>query len=185
MKFLHFTTPFLITLFLITTACSQDPAVESKIESSIDTTINSNIEWVSLEEAQKEAKATGKKVLIFGYADWCTYCMKMRKETYPSENVQESIDADYIPVQINGESEEEIVFNGETYKSYELARYLRLSSYPTHYFLNSEGKIIGAQPGFLPADVFSPLMDYVSEGLFGEVSFMDYMENKGIKLEQE
>jgi thioredoxin-related protein len=111
--------------------------------------------------------------------------MKMRKETYPSENVQKSIDADFIPVQINGESEEEVVFNGKTYKSYELARNLRLTSYPTHYFLSSEGEIIGAQPGFLPADVFSPLMDYVSEDLFGEVSFLDYMESKGIKLEQE
>ncbi|HCT54449.1 MAG TPA: hypothetical protein DF712_18545, partial [Balneola sp.] len=80
---------------------------------------------------------------------------------------------DFIPVQINGESEEEIVFNGKTYKSYELARYLRLSSYPTHYFLNSDGEIIGAQPGFLPAEVFSPLMNYVSEDLFGKVPFLD------------
>ena len=150
-----------------------------------DSTVDSGIKWQSLEEAQKEAKETGKKVLIFGYADWCTYCMKMRKETYPEENVQKSLTDDFIPVQINGESEEEIVFNGKTYKSYELARYLRLTSYPTHYFLNSEGKIIGAQPGFLPADVFSPLMDYVSEDLFGKVSFLDYMEKKGIKLEQE
>lgn len=133
----------------------------------------------------KKAKETGKKVLVFGYADWCTYCMKMRKETYPEENVQKSLSDDFIPVQINGESEEEIVFNGKTYKSYELARYLRLTSYPTHYFLNSEGKIIGAQPGFLPAEVFSPLMNYVSEDLFGKVPFLDYMEKKGIKLEQE
>lgn len=150
-------------------------------ESSVD----SGVEWQSLEEAQKKAKESGKKVLIFGYADWCTYCMKMRKETYPEENVQKSLSDDFIPVQINGESEEEIVFNGKTYKSYELARYLRLTSYPTHYFLNSEGKIIGAQPGFLPADVFSPLMNYVSEDLFGKVPFLDYMEKKGIKLEQE
>jgi thioredoxin-related protein len=162
-----------IVIFLFGDACAQD------------TTAVSSVEWQSLEEAQKQAKETGKKVLIFGYADWCTYCMQMRKETYPADNVQESLEKDYIPVQINGESEEEIVFNGETYKSYELARFLRLTSYPTHYFLDSEGKIIGAQPGFLPADVFSPLMDYVSEGLFGEVTFLDYLEEKGIKIEQD
>jgi len=152
---------------------------------SQESDIDSGVNWQSLEAAQKEAKETGKKVLIFGYADWCGYCRKMRKETYPEDKVQESLEKDYIPVQINGESEEEIVFNGKKYKSYELAQYLRLTSYPTHYFLNSEGKIIGAQPGFLPADVFSPLMNYVSEDLFGEVSFLDYMEKKGIKLEQD
>jgi thioredoxin-related protein len=173
MKFLRLTIPLLLAFLSAGTTLAQ--------ESSVD----SGVEWQSLEEAQKKAKESGKKVLIFGYADWCTYCMKMRKETYPEENVQKSLSDDFIPVQINGESEEEIVFNGKTYKSYELARYLRLTSYPTHYFLNSEGKIIGAQPGFLPADVFSPLMNYVSEDLFGKVPFLDYMEKKGIKLEQE
>lgn len=173
MKFFRLTIPLLLTLLIVSTTLAQ--------ESSVD----SGVEWQTLEEAQKKAKETGKKVLVFGYADWCTYCMKMRKETYPEENVQKSLSDDFIPVQINGESEEEIVFNGKTYKSYELARYLRLTSYPTHYFLNSEGKIIGAQPGFLPAEVFSPLMNYVSEDLFGKVPFLDYMEKKGIKLEQE
>jgi thioredoxin-related protein len=168
----------LIILVIISLFCSE-------ISLAQESTVDSGVKWQSLKEAQKEAKETGKKVLIFGYADWCTYCMKMRKETYPEENVQQSLTDDFIPVQINGESEEEIVFNGKTYKSYELARYLRLTSYPTHYFLNSEGKIIGAQPGFLPADVFSPLMNYVSEDLFGKVSFLDYMEKKGIKLEQD
>lgn len=173
MIFLRLTIPLLLALLSVSTTLAQ--------ESSVD----SGVEWQTLEEAQKKAKETGKKVLVFGYADWCTYCMKMRKETYPEDNVQKSLSDDFIPVQINGESEEEIVFNGKTYKSYELARYLRLTSYPTHYFLNSDGKIIGAQPGFLPAEVFSPLMNYVSEDLFGKVPFLDYMEKKGIKLEKE
>ena len=159
--------------------------IASNVSIAQESTVDSGVKWQSLEEAQKKAKETGKKVLIFGYADWCTYCMKMRKETYPAENVQKSLSDDFIPVQINGESEEEIVFNGKKYKSFELARYLRLNSYPTHYFLNSDGEIIGAQPGFLPADVFSPLMNYVSEDLFGKVPFLDYMEKKGIKLEQD
>ncbi|OAN62956.1 hypothetical protein A8B79_01655 [Balneola sp. EhC07] len=173
MIFLRLTIPLLLALLSVSTTLAQESLVDS------------GVEWQTLEEAQKKAKETGKKVLVFGYADWCTYCMKMRKETYPEDNVQKSLTDDFIPVQINGESEEEIVFNGKTYKSYELARYLRLTSYPTHYFLNSDGKIIGAQPGFLPAEVFSPLMNYVSEDLFGKVPFLDYMEKKGIKLEKE
>ena len=173
MKILRPTISLLVAVFFISIAYSQE------------VTIDSNVEWQSLEEAQKEAKKTGKKILIFGYAEWCTYCRKMRKETYPAKNVQKSLNEDFIPVQINGESDEEVVFNGKKYKSVELARYLRLTSYPTHYFLNSEGKIIGAQPGFLPADVFSPLMNYVSEDLFGKVPFLDYMEQKSIKLEQD
>ena len=173
MKIFRLLVPTLILFFITAPLQAQEENIDS------------GVEWQSLEKAQKEAKETGKKILIFGYADWCGYCRKMRKETYPAENVQKSLDADFIPVQINGESKEKVVFNGKTYKSVELARYLRLTSYPTHYFLNSEGEIIGAQPGFLPPEVFSPLMDYVSEGLFGKVPFLDYMENKGLKIEQD
>ena len=113
MKILRPTISLLVAVFFISIAYSQE------------VTIDSNVEWQSLEEAQKEAKKTGKKILIFGYAEWCTYCRKMRKETYPAKNVQKSLNEDFIPVQINGESEEEVVFNGKKYKSVELARYLR------------------------------------------------------------
>jgi len=102
MKLLRLTIPLVLALLSVSTALAQ--------ESSVD----SGVEWQTLEEAQKKAKETGKKVLVFGYADWCTYCMKMRKETYPEENVQKSLSDDFIPVQINGESEEEIVFNEMT-----------------------------------------------------------------------
>ena len=55
----------------------------------------------------------------------------------------------YIPVQLDAESEAEIVFNGKNMPKYELARYLRLDSFPIHYFLSSDGEIIGAQPDLL------------------------------------
>lgn len=138
----------------------------------------SGIKWASLEEAQAEAAETGKKVLIFGYADWCTYCMKMRKETYTDEKVRKAIYGDFIPVQLNGEAETEVTFNEETYKSWELGRYLRLTSFPTHYFIDSDGTILGAQPGFLPAEIFEPLLRYIGEDQFGKVKFEDYLKEK-------
>lgn len=152
---------------------------------SQESAIDSGINWKTLEEAQKEAKATGKKIVIFGYADWCGFCRKMRKETYTQEKVQKLMNEVYIPVQLNGESEEDVVFNGKKYKTVDLARNLQLSSYPTHYFLDADGKLIGMQPGFLPADVYAPLLAYIAEDKFGEISFTDYMEQQGVILEQD
>ncbi len=146
----------------------------------------SGIKWVSLKEAQAEAAETGKKVLIFGYADWCTYCMKMRKETYTDERVRKALYTDFIPVQLNAEAEKEVTFNGDTYRSWELGRYLRLQSFPTHYFIDSDGTILGAQPGFLPAEIFAPLMSYIGEDQFGKVKFEDYLKEKeNIIIDQE
>lgn len=138
--------------------------------------IDSGFDWYSLSEAQEMAKEDGKKILLFGYAEWCTYCLKTRKETFPDSTVLASIKKYYIPVQLNGESEEEVEFNGKKIKAVELARYLRLGSFPTHYFISSEGEILGAQPGFIEAFIYSPLLEFVGSDAYGNMSFEDFVE---------
>lgn len=133
-------------------------------------------EWVSLEDAQIESVETGKKILLFGYAEWCGYCRKTRKETFPDSTVLATIGEYYIPVQLDAESEREITYNGKTMPEFELARYLRLSSYPIHYFLDSDGELIGAQPGFIEPFVYGPLLEYVGSDAYKNQSFEEYFE---------
>lgn len=139
---------------------------------------NSGFEWYTLDEAQKKAKKTGKSILLFGYAEWCTYCLKMRKESFPDSTVLQSIEEFYYPVQLNGESEERVVYNGKTMPAKELARYLRLTSFPTHYFINSEGEILGAQPGYIEPFIYAPLLEYVGSGAYGEMGFEEFLEKE-------
>jgi thioredoxin-related protein len=155
-----------ISLFVIQTSLLAQAQREMEV----------GFEWSSLEEAQIEAAETGKKILLFGYAEWCTYCLKTRRETFPDSTVLASIDQFYIPVQLDAESEREITYNGNTMPEYELARYLRLSSYPIHYFLDSSGELIGAQPGFIEPFVYGPLLDYVGSDAYKNQSFEEYFE---------
>ncbi|MEQ9264274.1 MAG: thioredoxin fold domain-containing protein [Balneolaceae bacterium] len=140
---------------------------------------NSGFEWVTLADAQVQAKESGKKILLFGFAEWCTYCLKTRKETFPDSTVLASISNYYIPVQLDGESDTEIEFNGQTLKENELARYLRLTSFPTHYFIDSEGEILGAQPGFIEPDIYTPLLDFVGTDSHKKMSFEEFFEKGG------
>lgn len=166
-----------ITLFVAVYFNSSNSYAQSQSE------INSGFEWLSLDEAQKKAKETGKSILLFGYAEWCTYCLKMRKESFPDSSVQKSISDYYLPVQLNGESEERVVYNGKTMPAKELARYLRLASFPTHYFIDSNGEILGAQPGYIEPEVYSPLLDYVGSGAFGSMGFEEFLKKEG-KLQE-
>ena len=97
----------------------------------IQSAIDSGFEWVDLEEAQRIAAESQKKVLIFGYAEWCTYCLKMRKESLPDLSVVDAINRYFIPVQLDGESTDPVVFNGTEYTKNQLARGLQLQSFPT------------------------------------------------------
>jgi len=151
-------------------------AIQSSLYAQAQREMEVGFEWSTLEEAQVEAAETGKKILLFGYAEWCSYCLKTRKETFPDSTVIASIDNYYIPVQLDAESEREITYNGTQMPEYELARYLRLSSYPIHYFLDSKGELIGAQPGFIEPFVYGPLLDYVGSDAYKNQSFEEYFE---------
>ena len=92
------------------------------VHEQIQSTIDSGFEWIGLEEAQRLAAESQKKVLIFGYAEWCTYCLKMRKESLPDSSVVDAINRNFIPVQLDGESPDPVVFNGTQYTKNQLAR---------------------------------------------------------------
>lgn len=138
---------------------------------------STEMKWYSMEDAQLKAEQEGKKVLVFGYAVWCTYCRKMDKEVYTDTTVQREISEHFYPVRLNTESDNIIVFNGEEVKEGELAAYFRLTSLPTHYFVDEKGEILGTQPGFLPSQVFNPLLKYVGTDAYARMSFDKFMDD--------
>ncbi len=158
---------------------NQSNSARDKTESphkQIQSSIDSGFEWVGLERAQRLAAESQKKVLIFGYAEWCTYCLKMRKESLSDSSVLDAISRYFIPVQLDGESPDPVVFNGTQYTKNQLARGLQLSSFPTHYFIDVEGGVIGAQPGFIEPDIYALLLRYVGSNAFERSSFDEYVE---------
>lgn len=128
-----------------------------------------SISWVSLSEAQKLASENGKKVMIFAEAEWCGYCKKMNKQVFPQQSVQDSLHKYFYPVRIDIESNKKVTFNDKQLTEKQLSRKFRVSSTPTLVFLNSEGDIIGTQPGYLPSKVFDKLLSFVGMDLTGTV----------------
>lgn len=141
-----------------------------------------SIDWISLSDAQKKAAENNKKVMIFAEAEWCSYCRKMYKQVFPKQSVQDSLAKYFYPVRIDIESQNEITFNGNQFTEQELAGQFRVSGTPTIIFVSPEGEVIGAQPGFLPADVFDKLMAFVGSNLTGKISFEEYLQKHGVEL---
>lgn len=134
------------------------------------------IKWYSMKQAQEEASKTGKKIYLYSYAEWCTYCKKMENEVYPQEFVQETLGEFYYPVRVNIESDQPMTFNGDTLTGREFARKYRITATPTAFFIGSEGSILGTQPGFIPPDIFDALLSYVGSDAFKSYKFKEYME---------
>ena len=140
------------------------------------------INWVSLKKAQELAARQDKKVMIFAEADWCPYCKQMHKEVFPKESVQDSLKKYFYAVSIDIESDEKVTFNGETFTQQSLSRKFRVSGTPTTIFVDSNGDILGTQPGFLASHIYDKLLAYVGAERYNKQSFKDYLDQLGIKI---
>ncbi|MEX2573224.1 MAG: thioredoxin fold domain-containing protein [Balneolaceae bacterium] len=136
-----------------------------------------NLDWVGVERALRLASQNDKLILIDVYAEWCPYCQRMQEEVYPDDSVGALIRKYFIPVRINTESDEPVNYLGNAFTHAEFATALNNQGVPTIYFMNQQGEVVGQQPGFLPVDVFSSLLEYVGSGAFENQTFEEF-ENR-------
>lgn len=133
----------------------------------------------SMDEAQRLANETGKKVLVDVYTVWCGYCRKMAAETYPSQAVKDAVEEHFYVVRLNAESEKPILFNGDEFTEAELAAAFGVSSFPTTIFVSTQGEPLGIQPGFMDASMFSSIIGFVGSDAFRNESYEAYLRRTG------
>lgn len=158
MKMLSKYLPVVLLLLLPTIAISQ----------------NQTAEPISLQKALELAPQEGKKILVDVFARWCPYCQRMDSEVYPSEGVQKALSDYFLWVKIDVESDAMVNYHGEEMTQAEFAKALENQNVPTAYFLNSEGAILGKQPGFIEESVFVNLLNFVGSDAYLDQSFQDY-----------
>lgn len=139
---------------------------------------NAEIEPISLEEALIRAAKEDKKILIDVYASWCPYCQRMHADVYTNDDVLSAISDHYLWVKINVESGEMVSYKGNQFTEAQFARALDNENVPTTYFMNDEGAIIGVQPGYLEAEVFSNLLNFIGSDAFLRQSFDEFRNSR-------
>lgn len=78
----------------------------------------------------------------------------MDREVFPDSTVRQVMDADYIPVRIDGNSTEFISFSGTDISSREFAQSKGAFVFPTSLILDSEGNVIKKKTGYMGVDEF-------------------------------
>ena len=100
--------------------------------------------WQSALERSKKEK---KPIFLDVYATWCGPCKLMKKFTFSNKKVGEYFNENYINVALDGETKEGRL----------VAYSYGVRAYPTLLFLNSEGKTLSFNEGFMPSGQFLKL----------------------------
>jgi len=154
------------------------PSKSNKVIHQKQQIVDHDTLWQPFDTALSKAKTDHKMVLVDFYADWCTYCKKMDRNVYPKKEVREALNKYFHPVRINTESNQKITFDGKTYTKKSLSNAFGIKKLPTIIFINSNGKPIAQQPGYMPPDIFTKLLDFVGSGAYKNTSFNKYKVNK-------
>lgn len=89
------------------------------------------------EGALKQAKATGKLVLVDIYADWCAQCKELDEQTWPDPAVKAWIAAHAVPLRLDTDARRKDLFAP-----------LKVQSYPTVILLDGDGREVRRILGF-------------------------------------
>lgn len=135
--------------------------------------------WYDFNSGLNRAGQEGKPVLIDFYTDWCHWCEVMDEKTFSEKTVKQYLDENFIKIRVNAEDKNSThKFQGNTFNSVELTKAFKVSGYPSIAFLNDNKEVITVIPGYIPAEKFIKILEYIDQECYAkDVSFEEYLNN--------
>jgi thioredoxin-related protein len=109
------------------------------------------INWYSYQDGMAEARQSGKSMVVYFYADWCTYCVRMQKETFGHDSVIEFMNNKVIAVKVDVDAEKKV------------ARAFGVRGLPATVMLTRNGDQVGPMPGFIPPKSYLAMLTKIME----------------------
>jgi thioredoxin-related protein len=122
-----------------------------------------SVKWYSYDEGIRAGEKEGKKIFLSFYADWCTFCKKMEKETFKEPAVVKFLNRHFISVRVNTEKETEI------------ARKHFVRGLPMTWFLEPDGEKISSLPGYIPPEMLIRILKFIQSDSYKEMTFQEYV----------
>ncbi|MCS7073329.1 MAG: DUF255 domain-containing protein [Bacteroidia bacterium] len=130
-----------------------------------------SIIWVSFQYASQVSSLTNRKVLIYIYTEWCSWCKLFQKKTLKTPEVIHYLNDIYFCVKINAETKEDIQGKDKTFsylpqqKVNQLAHILLdgKMQYPAFVILNEQSEIICRTYGYQDPATFLKMAKYYGD----------------------
>ncbi|MCZ6488102.1 MAG: thioredoxin fold domain-containing protein [Gammaproteobacteria bacterium] len=132
--------------------------------------------FLDFEEDIAEARAQGKRVMLYFHQDSCPYCARLVKESFNDPQTEAYLRKHFDAITINLWGDREVVtVGGQEFTEKAFSAALRVQYTPTLLFLNEQGRQALRLDGYYPRDQFLAALRYVAEHREGNISFSSYM----------
>lgn len=122
------------------------------------------IDWQGYTQGMELAKTENKHIFLYFYADWCTYCTKLKKTTFQNEAVLTYLKDNFISISV------------DTDKKKELATQWSVRGLPTLWFLKPDNSKINSIPGFVDAEQLLHILKYIHTVSYDKMSFNEFVK---------
>lgn len=133
-----------------------------------------DIAWTDPGIAKDQIVSGQKPIFLFVQTDWCTFCKKMKTETFADPAVQTELNGRFVNITINPEKDGTARFTGEELSFAALAEKLGVNGYPASFFFTPDGKLLGGQPGYIEPSLFAELTEYIGGGYYAKYKFPEF-----------
>lgn len=122
------------------------------------------IGWEDMQPGLARAKAEGKPVFLYFHADWCTYCVKLKKTTFKDKSVLAYLAQNFVSISV------------DTDKHREVSEKWRVTGLPTLWFLTPDGGKISKIPGYVGAEQMTRFLAYIHTKQYEQMSFNEFIK---------
>lgn len=137
------------------------------------------VSFLDLREDVAEARASGKRVLLYFYQDGCPYCKKLLEDNFGQREIAEKTRRHFDVIAIDMWGDREVTgMDGMATTEKRFAEKMRVMFTPTLVFLDEKGDQVLRINGYYAPHKFDIALDYVAGHLEGKESFRHYLEQR-------
>ncbi|OQX83134.1 hypothetical protein B6D60_10975 [candidate division KSB1 bacterium 4484_87] len=153
----------------------EKPKVEKKSDAKPE------VVWMKFDEGIAKGLKEKKNMIIDFYTDWCHWCKVMDEKTFHNPKIEKKLAENFVTIRLNAESNTEMAhFQGQQFTNAQLTRAFRVTGFPSLGFLTPKAEVITVIPGYIPADQFGYLLDYIYQECYKKnISLQDFIDKKG------
>ena len=144
------------------------------------------VRWLTIQEAEKLAKANPRPLFIDTYTDWCGWCKKLDADTFSDPVIAEILNSKFYPVKFDAEGKQPVTFLGKTFvndgksgPTHQLAIALLQGQlgYPNLVFFNEKLQLLTNVPGYQKPKELEVLLSFIASKAYDTQKLEEYQKS--------